>query len=275
MRRRWGSDVSTNIEAIADRLLAAYDGPPIAPVRTALADGDVAAAYAVQMVQVRRWLEGGRRLAGRKIGLTAKAVQKQLGVDEPDFGHLFADMIYGDGEEAPSTRLQQPRIEAEVAVRLGRDLDMDQITISDVIGAVDYVAPALEVVGSRIKGWDINILDTVADNASSSLLAIGGPVRRLDGLDLVDCAMGMRINGQAVSTGKGSACLGSPLNALVWLARRARSLGSPLRAGELIMTGALGPMAPIAPGDWVEASIEGLGSVRLAIGAETSTAPVL
>jgi 2-keto-4-pentenoate hydratase len=260
--------VSALTDAIAARLLAAYEGPATAPVRTELAAGDVAAAYEVQMAQVRHWLMAGRRLAGRKIGLTSKVVQQQLGVGEPDFGHLFADMVYGTGEEAPFARLQQPKVEAEVAVVLGRDLDMDDITVVDVIGAVDHVAPALEIVGSRIAGWDINILDTVADNASSSLVAVGGPIRALHGLDLVDCAMSMSVNGAHVSKGMGSACLGSPLNALVWLARRSRELGSPLRAGELVLTGALGPMVAVTAGDQVEATIAGLGTVRFSFGPQ-------
>lgn len=259
--------MSVVIETLAGELLAAYGGPLIAPVRERLPKGDVDAAYAVQMSQVRRWLDGGRRIAGRKIGLTSKAVQRQLGVGEPDFGHLFADMVYGSGEEAPFALLQQPKVEAEIAVVLGADLDMADVTLADVIRAVDYVAPALEIVGSRIAGWDITIVDTIADNASSSLVAVGGPAHRLSGVDLIDCAMSMTVNGLEVSSGAGAACLGSPLNALVWLARRSHALGSPLRAGELVLTGALGPMAAVNPGDQVEARITGIGAVRFAFGA--------
>lgn len=253
-------------ETLADALMAAYEGPLLPPVRDAFADGDVAAAYAVQLAQVTRWTTAGRRMAGRKIGLTSKAVQTQLGVDEPDFGHLFADMVFGDNEELPFARLQQPKVEAEVALVLGRDLDAADTSVADLLGAVAWVAPAIEIVSSRIADWRINILDTVADNASAGLVAVGGPARRLDGLDLATCRMSLSVNGVEASKGTGADCLGHPLNAAVWLARRSAALGRPLKAGELILTGALGPMAPVSPGDAVIATIEGLGSVSLKIG---------
>jgi len=251
------------IEEIAAGLLAAYDGPLVPPIRDAFAAGDVEAAYAVQLEQVNQWVRAGRRIAGRKIGLTAKAVQKQLGVDEPDFGHLFADMIFGDNEELPMARLQQPKVEAEIALILSRDLDAADTSVADVVEAVDWVLPAVEIVSSRIADWKINILDTVADNASSGLVAVGGPARRLDGLDLSTCAMTMRVNGLEASKGSGRDCLGNPLNAAAWLARRSVALGRPLRRGELILTGALGPMVAVAPGDRVEAVIDGVGAVSL------------
>lgn len=254
------------IDELADRLAAAYDGALLPPVREELSG--VEAAYAVQLAQVRRWTAAGRRIAGRKIGLTSKAVQRQLGVDEPDFGHLFADMVFGDNEELPFERLQQPKVEAEVAVILGRDLTAEDTSVADVIDAVAWVAPAIEIVSSRIADWKINILDTVADNASSGLVAVGGPVRRLEGLDLAGCAMTLRVNGQQVSAGSGRDCLGHPLNAAAWLARRSAALGHPLRKGELILTGALGPMAAVAPGDRVEAEITGLGSISLNFGQQ-------
>lgn len=254
------------IDDLASRLAAAYDGALLSPVREELSG--VEAAYAVQLAQVRRWTAAGRRIAGRKIGLTSKAVQRQLGVDEPDFGHLFADMVFGDNEELPFARLQQPKVEAEVAVILGRDLTAEDTSVADVIDAVAWVAPAIEIVSSRIADWKINILDTVADNASSGLVAVGGPARRLEGLDLAGCAMTLRVNGQQASAGSGRDCLGHPLNAAAWLARRSAALGHPLRKGELILTGALGPMAAVAPGDKVEAGITGLGSISLNFGQQ-------
>ena len=251
------------IETVAATLLGAYEGALVPPVREAFAPGDVDAAYAVQLAQVARWTGQGRRIAGRKIGLTSKVVQAQLGVDEPDFGHLFADMVFGDNETLPFERLQQPKVEAEVALILSQDLDLADCTVADVIAATAWVMPAVEIVSSRIADWKINILDTVADNASSGLVAIGGPARRLDDLDLSGCPMTLRVNGEVASEGVGAACLGNPLNAAAWLARRSAALGHPLRRGELILTGALGPMAPVAPGDAVEAEIGGLGSLRL------------
>jgi 2-keto-4-pentenoate hydratase len=251
------------IEDTAARLLAAYDGPLLAPVSPDFAAGDVEAAYAVQMEQVRRWRAAGRRSAGRKIGLTSEAVQKQLGVGEPDFGHLFSDMIYEPGQVVPYGRLQQPKVEAEIAIFLGSDIEDPEIDADGVLAATASVIASIEIVSSRIADWKINIVDTVADNASSGLVMLGTPARRPEGLDLVGCEMTMSVNGETVSRGTGAACLGHPLSAAAWLARKSIALGQPLRAGELILTGALGPMAAVAPGDQVEAVITGIGTVSL------------
>jgi 2-keto-4-pentenoate hydratase len=245
----------------AQALLAAYAGEPLPPVRTGYDAGDTAAAYAIQQVQVAHWIQQGRRPVGRKIGLTSPAVQKQLGVAEPDFGQLFADMVYGSGESIPMSRLQQPRVEAEIAVILSRDLDVEHATVADVIASIGCVLPALEVVGSRIANWKIDIVDTIADKASSGVLVLGGPARQLTGLDLIDCAMTMTVNGKTVSSGYGRDCLGGPLNAAAWLARRSRSVGRPLKEGELVLTGALGPMVSVQAGDVVHATIAGIGQV--------------
>jgi 2-keto-4-pentenoate hydratase len=257
---------STSYQRIADRLATAYAGAGfLEPIASELPAGDIESAYRVQMLQVDAWRAAGRRIVGRKIGLTSAAVQTQLGVREPDFGHLLADMVLGENEPLPLERLHQPRIEAEIALILGSDLDFADVCVADVVRATAWVLPALEIVGSRIAGWNIGILDTIADNASSGLLVLGGPARRIDGLDLVNCEMVMAINGEPKSKGFGHACLGSPLNSAAWLGRRSHSLGRPLRAGELILTGALGPMAPVAAGDRIEARIDGLGTVSTQI----------
>ncbi|UDQ91811.1 2-keto-4-pentenoate hydratase [Xanthobacter autotrophicus] len=231
------------------------------PVRGRLRADDVDAAYAVQEVNTAYWQSEGRRIVGCKIGLTSRAVQKQLGVDRPDFGILFADIPVGEGEPIPFGRVLQPKIEAEIALVLSRDLDIVHPTIADVIGAIDYVVPALEIVGSRIAGWDIGIVDTVADNASSGQFVLGGPPRRLDGLNLRGAVMKMSRACETVSQGSGAACLGHPLNAAVWLAAEVARRGRPLRTGDVVLTGALGPMVPVMPGDAFEATIEGLGTV--------------
>lgn len=247
------------VAGLARRLADAYSGAPIAPIAGEIAD--IGEAYRVQLRQIAERLAAGRRIVGRKIGLTSAAVQRQLGVGEPDFGHLTDEMLFGDNAVLAHAELRQPRVEAEVALILGDDLDFPNPTVADVVAATRYVAPALEIVASRIADWRIGILDTVADNASAGAVVLGGPARRIDGLDLSDCVMAMAINGETVSEGRGSDCLGSPLNAAAWLARTSHALGRPLRAGELILTGALGPMRAVAPGDAVRATIAGLGTV--------------
>jgi 2-keto-4-pentenoate hydratase len=256
-------DDAAHIAAAADRIQSAYEAlQPCAPVRDVLGVSDVAAAYEVQEHNTRRWLAAGRRLVGRKIGLTAQSVQKQLGVDAPDYGMLFADMAVADGEEVATHQLLQPRVEGEVAFCLNRELADPQLTMADVMRAVDYAVAAIEIVGSRIAGWDIKITDTIADNASSGRYVLGNEPRRLGQFDTRLCGMSLERRGEQVSLGAGAACLGNPLNATLWLARKMAAIGRPLQAGDIVMSGALGPMVAVQPGDAFELRINGLGSVR-------------
>ncbi|MER7794810.1 fumarylacetoacetate hydrolase family protein [Streptomyces sp. NPDC097640] len=242
---------------------------PCPPVRSLLGDGDIKAAYAVQRANVRHGVAAGRRIVGRKIGLTSSAVQAQLGVDQPDFGTLFADMAIPDGGRIAAGRLLQPKVEAEVALVLGAALPHPHCTVADVLRAADFALPALEIVDSRIAGWDITIVDTVADNASSGLFVLGGTPVPLTGLDARGVRMTMTRGGEPVSEGTGADCLGSPLGAAAWLASTLAAMGDPLRAGDIVLTGALGPMAVAAPGDEFEAHISQLGRVAVTFAKQT------
>ncbi|MEV4097519.1 2-keto-4-pentenoate hydratase [Streptosporangium saharense] len=257
------SEATDALAEAADRLLdAARDGKPCPPVRQTLPGGTAEVGYAVQEINTRRALHEGRRLVGRKIGLTSTVVQRQLGVDQPDFGMLFADMACLDGLPVPASRFLQPKAEAEIAFVLRSDLVGGPFTVADVIRAVDFVLPAIEIVDSRIAGWDISLVDTVADNASSGAFVLGNTPLDLRGLDLRLAGMTMTRNGQEASTGAGAACLGHPLNAAVWLANALGGRDFPLLAGDVVLTGALGPMVPVEAGDVFEAHIDGVGSVR-------------
>ncbi|MBT3699908.1 MAG: 2-keto-4-pentenoate hydratase [Alphaproteobacteria bacterium] len=252
-----------NIEKAADLLFEAHNtGKPCSPIRDLLAEGDVDAAYAVQAINTKRFLDAGRRLVGRKIGLTSRAVQTQLGVDQPDYGMLYADMDVAEGEEVDVSRVLQPKVEAEIAFIMGDDLDDERLTTADILSSIDYAVAAIEIVGSRVADWDIRIQDTVADNASSGLFVLGHEPKILGEFDPRLCGMVMECRGEPVSVGAGAACLGSPVSGTLWLARVMAGVGQPLRKGDIVLSGALGPMAPVVPGDVVEARIEGLGSVR-------------
>lgn len=252
---------TATVASLADRLRAASrTGIACAPVRDTIAADDAAGAYAVQQRLAELRLAGGAAVVGRKIGLTSPAVQ-QLGVDQPDFGILFDDMGFDEGDAVPIGALLQPKAEAEVAFVLGADLAEGPPDAAQVRGAVAAVLPALEIVDSRIANWDITFVDTVADNGSSALYVLGQPRRTLDEIEPVDVEMTMFAGDTEVSSGNGAACLGDPLTALAWLARTARDFGQPLRAGQLVLSGALGPMYPIRPSEQVRAKLHGLGTV--------------
>ncbi|MDH6115106.1 2-keto-4-pentenoate hydratase [Kitasatospora sp. MAP12-15] len=253
------------VQQAARMLSGAYRSKlPCPPLRgSTLPEDDVEAAYAVQRAQVEEWTAQGRRPVGAKVGLTSPAVQQAFGVFQPDFGVLFADMAVPDGAEVDLARLIQPRVEAEVAFVLGADLPYEQATVADVIGATRYLLPAIEIVDSRVADWDIGIVDTVADNGSSGLFVLGTSPRALAEVDLRLCGMVLEQAGEPVSVGAGAACLGNPLHAVAWLAGRLAQSGQPLRAGDVVLSGALGPMVPVTPGAVYEARISGLGSVRV------------
>ncbi|WP_307833504.1 2-keto-4-pentenoate hydratase [Pimelobacter simplex] len=252
------------VQQAADRLqTAARTGVPCRPVRDLIDRDDVAAAYAVQQRLTAARVAGGASIIGRKVGLTSVAVQEQLGVDQPDFGVLFDDMRYLGGDTVPYDAVLQPRVEAEIAFVLAHDLEDGDLDLPQVRAAVDYAVAALEICGSRVANWDISFADTVADNASSGAFVLGPLRRRLHEFEPGDVTMTMSVTGHEESAGSGRACLGDPLLAVQWLARRARDLGDPLRAGQIVLSGALGPMRPVDKGAQVVATLSGLGRVAV------------
>ncbi|KPF87743.1 2-keto-4-pentenoate hydratase [alpha proteobacterium AAP38] len=252
--------VSPTYEEVARRLRQAYDGTAIAPLRDALDPLDADGAYAIQALNTQWWQGQGRKIVGRKAGLTAKAVQKQLGVDQPDFGVLFDDMRIADGGFLDPARTLQPKAEAEVALILDQALPSTTTSAADVAAAVASVHAAIEIVDSRIANWAITFADTVADNGSSAFFVISAEGRPLAGLDLYTCGMVLEVDGAIASLGAGAACLGHPLNAAAWLASTLAARGQPLQAGDILLTGALGPMVPLVPGQTVTAKVGGLGN---------------
>lgn len=248
-------------EAAAHLYTALTDARPVSAVREVLGADDVAAAYEAQEVVITRRIADGVTRIGRKVGLTNPAVQRQLRVDQPDFGVLLSDMEIPDGGTVDVSTLIAPRIEAEVAFILGSDVA--GVDRDSVLASVVSVVASLEIVDSRVRDWDISIVDTIADNASSALFVIGAD--RVDPAAVIprEVTMSMTANGEVVSAGDGAACLGDPVDALVWVAETAARLGRPLRAGEVVLSGALGPMVPFTAGTTYVAEISGLGSVSV------------
>ncbi len=257
---------SDAIETAASRLAtAAATRTPCAPVRDVLGKTDIDAAYAVQHRLTTARLAAGARRVGAKIGLTSAAVQQQFGVFQPDFGLLFDDMVLAHGEPVARDRFLQPRAEGEIAFVLGADLDLPGPTVADVLRATEFVLPAIEIVDSRIADWDLTITDTVADNASSGAIVLGTTPQTLAGRDLARVGMALHRDGEPVSFGAGHACLGSPVVAVTWLARELARRGQPLRAGDLVMSGALGPMVDVTGSGRYRLELDGLGDVEALI----------
>lgn len=249
-------------QRVADALVTAHtDARAIAPVAEHLGAGNVQAAYEVQELMIRSFEAAGAERVGRKVGLTNPAVQQQLGVDSPDFGVLLASMDVSEHLTVDTTALIAPRIEAELAFLMARDVEA--VDRDSVIAAVGTVVAAFEIVDSRVRDWQISIVDTIADNASSALYVLGDVCLPLADITPAEVVMTLTRDGETVSTGTGEACLGDPINALVWVAETAAKLGRPLRAGEVVLSGALGPMIPFEAGHSYEAHITGLGSVQV------------
>lgn len=232
---------------LAARLVAVRTNQkPLAPLRDMHSDPSVDNAYEIQSINHANDVLQGRVPVGTKIGLTSLAVQKQLGVDEPDFGRLYSDMEYRDGAQAPLSKYIQPKIEAEIAFRLSKTIDREITDSNQLVDYIDYACAALEIVDSRIENWNIRIFDTISDNASSASYVLSAIHKNLSEFDLVNCQMKMLVDGETVSQGSGAACLGHPLNAVMWLSNKMLSLGEPLCAGSIVLSGALGPMVAVS-----------------------------
>lgn len=256
------------VNALGAELLAAADSAtPVANLRDRFEGFGLADAYAVAGATLAMRERAGARRVGAKIGLTSFALQHALGISEPDFGTLLDTMAVDDGGSYSAAKGILPRAEAEIAFVLGRDLPRVGNTAATVLRAIDFCLPAIEIIDSRVQNWDIRLVDTVADNASSAAYVLGSCPVAPANVDFVRCGMRLEKNGEVVATGAGAACLGSPIVALTWLANMMGALGEPLRAGDLILSGALGAVTPLAAGDVLSARISGLGDVRFSVTA--------
>jgi 2-keto-4-pentenoate hydratase len=240
---------------------AAASGRPIPPLTASVPGLSVEDAYGIQRENVATLLGSGRVVVGRKIGLTSAAMQTMLRVEEPDFGVLLDDMVVEEDEGCALDSLIAPRVEAEIAFLLERDLSGPGVTGIAAAGAIAGAMPALEVIDSRVADWKITIADTVADNASSARFVVGSVLTPIDGLDLRLLGMVLERNGEVVATAAGAAVLGSPLRCLAWLANKLAEFGEGLHAGDIVLSGALHGAIDITDGDVFRAEFAHLGSV--------------
>ncbi|HZT06752.1 MAG TPA: fumarylacetoacetate hydrolase family protein [Chloroflexota bacterium] len=250
------------IQEASHRLVEAEESrkaiPPLVQTYPGLSADD---AYRIQMATIDRKLEAGARVVGHKIGLTSVAMQQLLGVDQPDFGHILDTMMVPNGGALQRSDLVYPRVEGEIAFVLAEDLRGPGVTVPRVLAATKYVMPALEVVDSRVADWKITLADTIADNASSCRMVVGGRCLPVDGLDLRLVGMILEKNGEIVNSAAGAAVLGNPAQAVAWLANRLADFDVTLRAGEVILPGALTAAVSVEAGDTVQATFDHLGSV--------------
>jgi 2-keto-4-pentenoate hydratase len=219
-------------------------------------------AYRIQLINIERRLRAGRRIVGQKVGLTSPAMQRMMGVDKPDFGHILDDMVLRGGD-CPANELIAPRVEPEIAFVLAKELRGPGVTRADVIAATAYVTPSIEIIDSRIAGWKIGLADTIADNASSSRIVLGGTETAVNSCDLSLVQMALEKNGTVVETGTGAATLGHPAEAVAWLANRLSAFDKGLEAGGLVMPGAMCRAIDVGRGDVIAATFDRLGTVTV------------
>lgn len=236
---------------------------PVAPLSERDATLTVDDAYGISLDFLRRRLEGGERVIGKKIGITSAAIQSMLGVDQPDFGFLTDAMLVPNGGTIATDTLIQPRIEAEIALVLRHSLCGPGLGPRDVLEATAAVVPCFEIVDSRIRDWKIRLVDTIADNASCGAIVLGPERADPRNLDLATVLCQVSKNGIPLSSGLGSAVQGSPLASVAWLANTLHRYGVALEAGEVILSGALVPMEPALPGDLFEMRMAGIGTAQV------------
>ncbi|MCV7420629.1 fumarylacetoacetate hydrolase family protein [Mycobacterium yunnanensis] len=248
--------------AAADLWAAHRDRTPIPPLTQRYPSLDVAGAYAVQQVNLRRRLAAGATVVGRKIGLTSAPMQALLGVDEPDYGYVLDGMVI-TGDTIDAAQFCSPRVEPEVAFLLRSTLRGPDVTVADVRAATEAVAVALEIVDSRIADWTLTLPDTVADNASSGAVILGDWVPYTDDLALPRAAATLRVNDRDVATGTGDAVMGDPAAAVAWLANALADYGAELSAGQFVMSGSFTAAEFVHAGDVASTTVSGLGTVSL------------
>jgi 2-keto-4-pentenoate hydratase len=252
------------IESISRDLYSAErDRRTLRPITETYPEIDIDTAYKIQLGLIQLKDADGEKIVGKKIGLTSKAMQKMLNVDQPDYGHIFDKMVLQDGVVFRVAELIQPKIEPEIAFILDREIKGPGVTPMQVLAATRFVVPALEIIDSRIEGWKIKLCDTIADNASSARVVLGSSPKRVDERDLKLVGMILEKNGDIVQTGAGGAVLGHPAVAVAWLANAVGRFGVSLNAGDIIMPGALCGAVDVGAGDLLQASFDGLGTVSV------------
>ncbi|CRK57816.1 2-keto-4-pentenoate hydratase [Alloactinosynnema sp. L-07] len=234
---------------------------PLRPLRESFPAADVVDAYEIQLINIRRRLDQGGRVYGHKVGLSSPVMQQMMGVDEPDYGHLLDSMVLSESTPIRCADYCSPRIEVEIAYVLGQTLPGEGCTEADVIAATEYVAPALELIDSRITDWQIGLVDTIADNASSAGVLLGACRGNPRDLDLADIEAVLFEDGTEITRGNTAAVLGNPTTAVAWLARTVATFGVQLEAGHVILPGSCTRAVDVHPGAVFRADFAGLGTV--------------
>jgi 2-keto-4-pentenoate hydratase len=252
------------MKILAEMLLTAEKNrKPILPLTESDPGITVDEAYRIQLQVIEMKKSSGQVVVGKKIGITSRAMQTMLGVNEPDYGQILDGMVVMEGEQIRAADLIQPRIEGELAFILKEDLKGPGVTLADVIRCSEGVIPALEIIDSRIADWKIKLPDTVADNASSARIVLGGKVTPILGLDLRTVGMVLEKNGEVVATATGAAVFGNPAQAVAWLANKLAGYGITLRKGEVILSGSLTAAMPVSSGDFVRADFGTLRDAKI------------